>query len=309
MKFELNLLDKWWNKFVFGNDRKREAKLTKTVGVSEIKNLDYFGDGKTEHLMDIYRPENSENEKLPLIVDIHGGGWMYGDKDLNSFYCKALAKRGFVVACFSYGLFPKVTLPVPVQEIFKAINFLYDNAERFNIDVNNAFLTGDSAGGHYAGLTLSIIADENLEKLYEVEKCRMSFKGVAFTCAAFYPNSIANYPVHLAKTYVGLFYGGKKRKEYENDKFYESVDIANNKIEKFPPMFINSCYNDMLKGDTNKFIEVLDRRKIPYVLDFPTSDECENKMGHVYAVLYPEDWEESRKTIDNTCEFFRAQIK
>lgn len=306
MKFELKLLDWWWNKQVLKSDQKRAAKLTKTTGVSAIKDLDYFGDGSKWHLMDVYRPNGTENEKLPVIIDIHGGGWMYGDKDLNAPYCEALAKRGFVVVSFSYSLFPSVTLPVPVQEIFRAINFVYDNAERFNIDLNNAFITGDSAGGHYAGLVLSIIADEELEKLYEVEKCRMTFKGVAFTCAAFYPNSIANFPVHLAKTYVGLFYGGAKK--YEKHKFYKSVDIINNKVEKFPPMFINSCFNDMLKGDTNRFIECLDRKKIPYTLDFPTSDECENKMGHVYAVLYPEDFEESKKTIDKTCEFFKEQM-
>lgn len=134
----------------------------------------------------------------------------------------------------------------------------------------------------------------------------MNFKGVAFTCAAFYPNSIANFPLHIAKTYVGLFYGGAKK--YEKHKFYKSVDIINNKVEKFPPMFINSCFNDMLKGDTNRFIECLDRKKIPYTLDFPTSDECENKMGHVYAVLYPEDFDESKKTIDKTCEFFKEHM-
>ena len=165
MKFELKLLDWWWNKQVLKSDQKRAAKLTKTTGVSAIKDLDYFGDGSKWHLMDVYRPNGTENEKLPVIIDIHGGGWMYGDKDLNAPYCEALAKRGFVVVSFSYSLFPSVTLPVPVQEIFRAINFVYDNAERFNIDLNNAFITGDSAGGHYAGLVLSIIADEELEKL------------------------------------------------------------------------------------------------------------------------------------------------
>lgn len=41
---------------------------------------------------------------------------------------------------------------------------------------------------------------------------------------------------------------------------------------------------------------------------FPDVDECENKMGHVYSVLYPEDWEESKKTIDKTCKFFKEQM-
>lgn len=100
MKFELKLLDWWWNKQVLKSDQKRAAKLTKTAGVSAIKDLDYFGDGSKWHLMDVYRPNGTENEKLPVIIDIHGGGWMYGDKDLNEPYCEALAKRGFVVVSF-----------------------------------------------------------------------------------------------------------------------------------------------------------------------------------------------------------------
>ena len=44
MKFELKLLDWWWNKQVLKSDQKRAAKLTKTTGVSAIKDLDYFGD-------------------------------------------------------------------------------------------------------------------------------------------------------------------------------------------------------------------------------------------------------------------------
>ena len=100
MKFELKLLDWWWNKQVLKSDQKRAAKLTKTTGVSAIKDLDYFGDGSKWHLMDVYRPKGTENEKLPVIIDIHGGGWMYGDKDLNAPYCEALAKRGFVVVSF-----------------------------------------------------------------------------------------------------------------------------------------------------------------------------------------------------------------
>ena len=210
MKFELKLLDWWWNKQVLKSDQKRAAKLTKTTGVSAIKDLDYFGDGSKWHLMDVYRPEGTENEKLPVIIDIHGGGWMYGDKDLNAPYCEALAKRGFVVVSFSYSLFPSVTLPVPVQEIFRAINFVYDNAERFNIDLNNAFITGDSAGGHYAGLVLSIIADEELEKLYEVEKCRMTFKGLRLPARRFIRTRLRISPCTLQRRTSGCFTAGRR---------------------------------------------------------------------------------------------------
>lgn len=305
MGIEKKLLNWWWWSVVKGGDDKRIAAQTPSEGVMEINNLDYVGDGSRWHLLDIYRPESAGNDKLPVIIDVHGGGWMYGDKELNKNYNLALASRGFAVISFSYSLFPDVTFPTPVQEIFNAINFTLNVAEKYNLDTDNMFLTGDSAGGHYIGLVASIQADTALQELYGVHT-DAKFKALGFTCAAFYPNGLESLRVHLAKTFVRQFYNGDKK--YKNNKFYHSVDIANNRVKDFPPMFINSCYNDMLKEQNLKFIKYLDENKIPYELDFPEKKDCVNKMGHVYAVLYPTQWPESIKTIDNMIAFFRKQM-
>lgn len=305
MSFEKKILNWYMYSVIKKNDDRRIPTLTPVKGVEEINNLDYYGDKSKWHLLDIFRPAGKKGELLPVIFDIHGGGWMYGDKDLNKPYCRSLASRGFAVVSISYSLFPEVTFPVPVQEIFKALNYVYDNAEKYGLDNKNMFLTGDSAGGHYAGLVCAIIADEKLRKLYDVDTSA-AFNAVGFTCAAFYPNDITDIPLHITKTYLRMFYGDEKK--YKENKYYPSNNIISNAVEKFPPMFINSCYNDMVKGHSLKFIRELTEKKIPYELDFPEKEDCKNKMGHVYSVLYPNDWEEAKRTNDNMCGFFRKYI-
>ena len=83
-------------------DMKRLATQSAPVGVTEICDIPYINDGKWQHKLDVYFPENMENEKLPVIIDIHGGGWMYGDKELNKPYCLTIASKGNVVD-FAFG--------------------------------------------------------------------------------------------------------------------------------------------------------------------------------------------------------------
>ena len=59
------------------SDDKRDAGLTTPEGIERFDNLRYGGDPKW-NLLDVYRPKGMAG-KLPVIVSIHGGGWVYGD--------------------------------------------------------------------------------------------------------------------------------------------------------------------------------------------------------------------------------------
>ena len=54
--------------------------------------------------LDVYRPKLNIKGKLPVIMSVHGGGWVYGDKDVYQWYCMNLAQRGFAVVNYSYRL-------------------------------------------------------------------------------------------------------------------------------------------------------------------------------------------------------------
>ena len=127
-------------------DDLRIAKQTPPAGVS-VEVFDYLPDGDPMHKLNVYRPEETSGV-LPVIVNIHGGAWVYGDKDLNKYYCMYLASKGFLVMGMSYRLMTAVTLKEQVQDVFASVCFLADNAEKLGADTDNVMLSGDSAGGH-----------------------------------------------------------------------------------------------------------------------------------------------------------------
>ena len=75
------------------NDRKRDEGLTTPEEILRFDNIP-SGPDPWWHLLDIYRPRDAEG-KIPVIIDVHGGVWVYGDKDLYSNYCMDLARQGF----------------------------------------------------------------------------------------------------------------------------------------------------------------------------------------------------------------------
>ena len=131
-------------------DNKRIATLRFPEGVYESNNHEYLSDGNAYHKLDVYYPENAEG-KLPVIIDVHGGGWMYGDKELNKNYCLTLAKRGNVVFNISYRLYPEVTADEQLRDVAAALKWINENLDSFPCDRDSICLTGDSAGGMLAG--------------------------------------------------------------------------------------------------------------------------------------------------------------
>lgn len=309
-KLDEKILDKFFASMKEGDD-KRIVTLSLAKGVKEYVDLDYTGqDGKNPyHLMNIYRPESAGDKVLPVIIDVHGGGWGYGDKELYKFYCYALATRGFAVASFNYTLMPDaLDISVIIKDIFGAINYTAAHAEEYKLDKNNFFITGDSAGGHLTGMTLAVIADEKLQELYGV-KTEVSFNAAVFNCASYNPNRYLKLPVSVAKAYIGRFYNHDRI--LKKNKYFSSVNVFNARLEKFPPMYLISCYNDMgiIRQETRKFAKLLDSKGIKYVFEYWEEKDCKNGMGHVYSVLHPLDWEESVKTNDNVCNFFKTYLK
>ena len=131
------------------DDAKRDEGLTTPVDIERFDNIRY---GEHErNILDVYRPKDQKG-KLPLIVSIHGGGWVYGSKEINQFYCMSLAERGFAVVNFSYRLAPEFKHPgtfVFLSEI-KGLYRICSNVESRSRGINHDFFekkfAADSAG-------------------------------------------------------------------------------------------------------------------------------------------------------------------
>lgn len=85
------------------------------------------------HTLNLYRPLGAEGP-LPVVVDIHGGGWMYGDRELNRAYCMYLASQGWAVMGMSYRLLPEVDLRGQVQDVFASFRWLEHHGGAYGLD-------------------------------------------------------------------------------------------------------------------------------------------------------------------------------
>ena len=130
-----------------------EARMPK--GTIVHSNISYNNDTLKKHLLDIYLPSETKGD-VPLVIFIHGGGWIVNDKYADMGYMQntvaAMLQNGIAVASIDYRFATQAVFPGILQDCNKAVSFLYDNANKYNLDKNRISLMGFSAGGHLASL-------------------------------------------------------------------------------------------------------------------------------------------------------------
>lgn len=128
-----------------------------SIDTSSITNkyldIAYANVSETQKL-DIYLPENiNESEPVPVIIYVHGGGFMMGDKG-SGVLGSVLegVERGYAVVSVNYRMSGEETFPAAVEDIKAAIRYLRANAEEYNLDKDNFAIWGESAGGNLAAM-------------------------------------------------------------------------------------------------------------------------------------------------------------
>lgn len=148
-------------------DAERKAVQCPPDGVLAKRDIVYLQQDDHTELMDIFFPEKAKG-MLPVIVDVHGGGWVYGNKELNEYYCMELAKLGFVVCDINYRLCPVTDLKGQVQDVTAALQWIFDHIHQYGGDSEQISMTGDSAGAQLAFLVCAASANEAYRRSYEI---------------------------------------------------------------------------------------------------------------------------------------------
>lgn len=299
------LANLYFKKCIQPKDEKRLAAQPAPDGVKELVDIRYVDDGHKLHLFDVYRPEEAEG-KLPTIVDIHGGAWVYADKELNKKYCMHLAKEGFAVVNLSFRLVPEVNFAGSVKDIFAALEYVKTHADELGIDLDNMFITGDSAGGHTAAMVVASAESEVLQKLFG-GKTPINFSAAGFVCAAFNPGEFVKIPLSGFALFNGFY--GKHFRRKQNWEIYKNYDFANVIPKNMCPSYFITAFADFLKKQTIEMKKRFDELGIENEMtnfDKPLADG--HKLEHVYNVMEPY-WEASQIANKGMCDFFKKYVK
>ena len=102
--------------------------------------------------LDVYRSETDATGR-PVLLYLHGGGWMYGDKkDQGLPLCNHMATLGWVCFNANYRLAPAATWPEPLSDAKSAIAWIRQHAHEYGADPSFIAIAGNSAGGHIASM-------------------------------------------------------------------------------------------------------------------------------------------------------------
>ena len=272
------------------SDRKRDAAIPLPEGVTECRNISYGSHGKW-NLLDVYYPDGT-SAPLPTIVSIHGGGYVYGSKEIYRRYGMDMAKRGFAFVNFNYRLAPKWKFPTPLADTAAVLNWVQQNARRYHLDPDNIILLGDSAGSQMTAQFAVMMTNPDYSKLFQLNLPRVRIRAVGLFCGMYDMHVRASLPR------MGIFLDYMGKMDPEDPRFR----VLENLTESFPPAFIATACHDFLRPCAEPMYRFLTEKGIDaqWKCYGTEGDETVAHVFHVNIAL-----PEAKQCNDDAAAFFK----
>jgi acetyl esterase/lipase len=144
----------------------RPFALHDRARVERIRDIAYGPAGRRNRL-DVYRPRDAGAGR-PVLLQIHGGAWVFGRKDNQGVpLMNEMARQGWVCVAPNYRLSPKATFPDHLVDCKLAIRWIRENIASHGGDPGFIAVTGGSAGGHLATLVALTANDPEYQPGFE----------------------------------------------------------------------------------------------------------------------------------------------
>lgn len=278
------------------SDDARDALMSTPEDVERWDNIVYSKEEREWRVLDVYRPRQAEAEDLPVIISVHGGGWIYGDKERYQYYCMSLAQRGFAVVNFTYRLAPEFKFPAPLEDLNLVCKWVMKRARRYHFDTERIFAVGDSAGAHLLGLYAGICTNPDYAARYDFTVPEnFALTAIGLNCGM-YTIEKEGDSAESTMTLMNAFLP-----EAGTDEELEQINVLNYITDVYPPVFCMTSVDDFLKDQAPKLVNKLMENNVPFV--YRMFGDKINKLGHVFHC--------DIKTVDAAqcndaeCDFFR----
>ncbi len=272
--------------------------------VTEVNDVVYSESneyGKLDLLFD--ESQLSESGLYPVVFNIHGGGWITGDKRFRRGVSLQFANAGNFVVNINYALTPKYTYQDEVQNIFSALKWVRNNAEKYKLDLNKMVITGDSAGAHLSAVTLVTLLDTNWQQKFEVELLDIGFKGCILFCGPYdFGEFWMNFPV--LDTMLKGISGVKNKKEVKNSVFADYLNPLPAITKDFPRSLVVMGAQDFVTNPhARKLMRIFDELGVPY------EKHVSKNLFNSFHCFHLKIWMPSaKKAMKRACDFVKEVI-
>lgn len=297
----------------FATDAEKEfneiigADVTGTVEAEDdvLFTVPYLDDDNADHTVDLFGTQTA-TEPMPVIIEVHGGGYIGGTSSINTDHAKFYAENGYLVVAPNYTHVPAGTFKTAMQDLFTAYNWVAEHAEEYHFDLDHVGISGDSAGGYYVLLTAAIMTQPELQEYFEVTKPAYDFAAYVTTCPG--TDLLAMRDCLGAPGPAG-YTAGRIGEEILNDEDLMShcdlYSIIN--PETYPAVYMITTPGDTTTGpETLKFDAFLTEKGVAHTL---VSYEDEGSgLVHVFNITKM-DYPESQKANADIVAYFDSILK
>jgi len=263
-----------------------------------------YGNKGIYHLLDIYQP-TAQIQPLPIIINIHGGGYVYGTKEVYKHYGCFMAKQGFTFINPNYHLAPTDKFPTQLEDINQIVEWVLANKQKYQFDTSSIFFVGDSVGAQLLSHYCAIYANANFASLFRFKIPKeLTIKAIALNCGIYdistSGHALFNHSKIKLKGILDLLYDYLGKDFDFSDPKLRMLEAIN---QDFPPTIIMTSHYDVFKDVAIPMYELLQAKSIPSKYQyFGTNGQFH--IGHVFHLTI--NLEEAKECNQQQTDFFKS---
>ena len=233
----------------------------------------------------------------PVLVYLHGGGWVSGSPRTHRKLAHRFAEAGFLVVNVDYRLAPEHPFPAGFEDCVAAVRWAAREAERFGGDPERLAIGGDSAGGNLSAATaIALARDGSAPRI----GAALLLYGVFDFATIREGLDVDERLAEVGRGMVDLMvhsYLGPGAPALLHDPRVSPLHAA----EHLPPSFVVVGGADPLVGQARRLADALGQAGVPH------EHVLVDGMPHGFAQM--EFFPQARQTIDRMVEFLRKHLR
>lgn len=292
---------------VFGS-----AKQTQNMGVHEVDlaraeahpTVRIPVPGLPDAALTIYTPANPSEALRPLVLWIHGGGWIGGAASMLSSHSKVLAAQGFTVASLDYSLAPEECYPAPIVQAMAALAYLKEHAHRFGGDATRIVIGGDSAGAQLSSQLGALLTNPDFARRAGIAPAvpASSLRGLLLYCGVYNITTFVKCGFPATRTFLSAYMG---RRDFLAAPRIAEMSTALHATADYPPAYIVCGDDDPLESESYQLDAILRRKGVPVQSRYWTGTGA--RLGHSF--MYGLDSEAACTVLSETVQFIRNRTQ
>lgn len=205
---------------------------------------------------DAYYPKDT-TQSYPVLLWVHGGAFVGGDKNDIENFATSLSSQGYVVLCMNYALAPEATYPTPLIQTMEMVSYLPELTKQLPMELSSFFIGGDSAGAQIAFQFLTTQTNETYREKLDLPLViePSTIKGAISFCGLLdlsqYDTTDSRFSNFLYDQSAWAYF---KQKDWKEALRQNGADFSSYLTSSFPPVYLTD-------GDLNSFLKQAEEYK------------------------------------------------